>query len=123
MFTSLGPDARDILGVVAFLPQGVNEVDIDRIFPTVPTIHQILDTFSILSLTHRNQDFITTYAPLREYLSTIGDPGAILSYARDYYLSRMRAVAHQPSLQDVRWLISEEANIETMLALSTRCKG
>ena len=68
MFVALGGDARGVLGVIAFLPQGVNEGELSWVFPTVPCIQNIIDEFCVLSLTHRAGNFVTMLAPLRDYL-------------------------------------------------------
>ena len=41
-----------ILEVVAFLPQGVNEKNIDWLFTTIPDVQNMLDRFCILSLAY-----------------------------------------------------------------------
>ena len=124
-FTSLGPDARDILCVIAVFPQGINQHESGWIFPTVSNVHGIIDMFYVLSLTHRNHEFVTMLAPIQEYLQLDGSSHSLFSRVRNRYLTRIRNIAHgvghgHVPPQEMRWFVSEEANIDFLLVLSMR---
>ena len=117
-FLSLGPDARDLLRVVAFFPQGVNENNLDWLFPTISNTKNIFDKFCVLSLTHRSNGFITMLAPIRDYLGP-QDPLSfpLLCTTRDRYSSRLSIFVHpdEPGFAEARWIVSEDVNVEHLL--------
>jgi len=122
MFQEFGPDARELLGVVAFFPQGVDENNIDWLFPTIPDGMDVFDGFCVLSLTSRSDGFITMLAPLRDYLSP-DDPklSPLLCAAKECYFIRM-SVDINPNKSDfkeTRWIISEDVNVEHLLDVFT----
>lgn len=61
-FQELGPDARALLGVVAFFPQDIIESNLEWLFPTVSDGTGVLDEFSITSMTHRSNGFILQHS-------------------------------------------------------------
>ena len=117
-FTKLGSNARDLLGVVAFFPQGVDQKNIDWLFPTIPDIKNILDKFCVLSLTYRSNNFITMLAPIRNYLYP-RDPESspLLCATKDHYFARFSVDPDpsKPGLRETRWIASEDVNIEHLL--------
>ena len=121
-FLSLGPDARDLLGVVAFFPQGIDEKHLDWLFPTIPNRQRLFDTFCLLSLTYRSNGFVTMLAPIRDYLVP-QDPQSspLLCAARDSYFSRLSVGAdpESPGPAETRWVGSEDVNIEHLLDVFT----
>ena len=122
LFRELGPDAWELLGVVAFFPQGVNENNLEWLFPTISNRTDVFDKFCILSLTHRTNGFITMLAPLRDYLSP-GDPktSLLLLLAKEHYFTRMsiKINPNGANFGETRWITSEDVNIEHLLDVFT----
>ena len=116
------PSAREFLEVVAFFPQGVNENNLEWLFPTIPDIKNILDTFCILSLTYRSNGFVTMLAPIRDYLKPKDPKSSLLLCAtKNRYFSRL-AVAidpDRPEFGESRWVVSEDINVEHLLDVFT----
>ena len=122
MFQEFGPGARELLGVAAFFPQGVDENNIDWLFPTISNGINIFDGFCVLSLTSRNNGFITMLAPLRDYLSP-NDPklSPLLRAVKERYFARMSVDVdpNKSNFKETRWIISEDANVEHLLDVFT----
>ena len=121
-FLSLGPVARDLLGVVAFFPHGINEKNLDWLFPTVSNRENTFDKFCVLSLTHRNNGFIKMLAPVRDYLSPRDPPSSpLLCTTRDQYFDQLSAELYpgKPGFEEARWIVLEDLNVEHLLDVFT----
>ena len=122
MFKNLGPDARDLLGVIAFFPQGIDENNLDWLFPTISNRRIIFDKFRVLSLTYRSNGFITMLVPLRDYLCP-KDPmsSPLLRATKESYFTRMATEVDPstPLFGETRWIVSEDANIEHLINVLT----
>ena len=122
MFQELGPDARNLLEVIAFFPQGIDENNLAWLFPTIPNRTNIFDHFCILSLTYRSNGFVTMLAPLRDYLCP-KDPvsSRLLCATKGHYFSRLsfRVGPDGPRFEETRWIKSEDVNVEHLLDVFT----
>jgi len=122
MFQELGPDARALLEVVAFFPQGVDENNVDWLFSTILNRTSVIDKFCVLSLTLRSSGFITMLAPLRDYLSPKDPKSSSLLYMiRERYFTRMSVNVDPdgPNFGKTRWITSEDINTEHLLDIFT----
>ena len=122
VFQELGPDARSLLEVITFLPQGVNENNAEWLSPTISNIEMILDGFCILSLAYRNNGFIAMLAPLRDHLRP-KDPGSspLLNTTKEIYFARLSGEIPpgKPGFEEGRWITTEDVNIEHLLDVFT----
>jgi len=121
-FQELGPGARALLGVIAFFPQGIDENNLGWLFPTIPDITNIFDTFCVLSLTYRINGFVTMLAPLRDYFCP-QDPmsSPLLCATRDCYFRRLSVDIYpdKSGYEEARWITLEDTNVEHLLNVFT----
>jgi len=121
-FHNLGPNARELLGVIAFFPQGVDENNLDWLFPAISDRANAFDKFCTLSLTYRNDGFITMLAPLRDYFypkEPLSSP--LLRTTKKHYFRRLSVALYpdQPGFNEARWIRSEDMNVEHLLDVFT----
>ena len=121
-FSKLGPDARELLEVVAFFPQGIDEKNLDWLFPSISNRENLFDTFCVLSLTYRSHGFITMLAPIQDYLGP-RDPHSspLLCATRDHYFNRLSVFVQPGMLEfgETQWTVSEDVNVEHLLDVFT----
>ena len=94
----------------------------NRVVDKISNRTDIFDKFCILSLTYRNDGFITMLAPLRDYLSP-KDPmsSPLLCIAKECYFARVSVHIdlNGPSFRESQWIKSEDVNVERLLDVFT----
>ena len=122
LFQELGPDARGLLEVIAFFPQGVDGSSLEWLFPMISDGTDIFDKFCTLSLTYWNNGFITMLAPFRDYLSP-KDPklSPLLCATKEQYFTRIsiNINPNKPNFMESQWITSEDINVEHLLDIFT----
>ena len=122
-FRNLGPHARELLEVIAFFPQGISKKNADWLFPTISDVLNVLDTFCALSLTYRNDGFITMKARRRDHLCP-RDPASspLLNTMKENYLTRLsgEVLPGKPGFEETRWITTEHINLEYLLDVFTK---
>ena len=122
MFKELGPDARELLGVIAFFPQGVDENNVTWLFPAISNANTIFDKFCILSLAYRSGGFVTMLAPLRDHLRPV-DPtqSPLLCKTKELYFILLSAKIdlNSSTFRGSQWIKSEDSNVEHLLDVFT----
>ena len=121
-FRELGPDARELLEVTAFFPQGVNEENVGWVFPTIPNVVNILNTLCTLSLVHRNGEFFTMLAPLRDHLRPKNPASSpLLVKTKECYFKRLPSniFPGEPGFEETQWIAAEDQNVEHLLEVFT----
>ena len=121
-FHSLRTKGRELLGVVAFFPQGIDANRLDLLFPTVPNRKVLFERLCNLSLTYRSNGFITMLSPIRDYFSP-QDPQSspLLCKIRDHYFNRLSVDIDpgMPRFEETQWIVLEDTNVEHLLHIFT----
>ena len=118
MFREFGPDARELLEIVAFFPQVSTRNTSIGYFRPSPDVPIKLDKSCILSPTYRANGFVTMLVPLRDYLRP-NDPtsSSLLSAIKAHYFTRFSGDVSPdtPDFEEARWIMSEDDNVEYLL--------
>ena len=109
--------ALHVLQVVAFLPQGVDHNKLSHLFPSIPNIQQIADATRKMSLTHRNNDFITILTPIRLYLLHADHSEfPLIKDVQSFYFEDLEP--GDEGFGRGTWIVSEDDNVESLIARS-----
>ncbi|KAH7918925.1 TPR-like protein [Leucogyrophana mollusca] len=108
----LGKDTRHVMQVAAFLPQGINEKNLEGLFPTIPNIRPIIDVLCRLSLMYRKGEAYAMLSPIRIHILNTHQARDTLTIdltnVRNHYYSQLG--------DHGAWITTEDANVERLIA-------
>jgi nucleoside phosphorylase/tetratricopeptide (TPR) repeat protein len=115
--TRMTSPAKRLAALLAALPDGIAEADLDKVFPGEPAAIPLLIE---LGIAYREGRRLTVFAPIREYLAESHPPGAAdLERAMEHYGELARAlglkVGRSGGAEAVERLGSETANLDAMI--------
>ncbi|KAG1724968.1 hypothetical protein EDB19DRAFT_289084 [Suillus lakei] len=113
----LGEEARHVLAVIAFLPQGLNESLSKRILPSTLQMDTISDVLWRQSLVYRQGGFVKMLAPIRHYVrdSLPAPDSTRLREIRTFYYHTVQWCSEErDGHADI--IISDHLNIEHVVA-------
>ncbi|KAH7922085.1 hypothetical protein BV22DRAFT_1037894 [Leucogyrophana mollusca] len=105
-------NARRVLQVLAFLPQGISETNMESLFPTIPNIRSIVDALCRLSLMYRKVEAYTMLSPIRIHISNAHQVRDTLTLD----LIHVRHHYHAQLYDGGTWITTEDANVERLIA-------
>jgi hypothetical protein len=113
----LGEDGRRVLAIIAFLPQGLNEVLASDLLPSLPQVDTICDVLCMQSLIYRQGDFLKALAPIRHYVrdSLQAPDFTCLQGIRAFYYRTVASCSEERD-QYADIIISDHLNIEQVVA-------
>ncbi|KAH7918932.1 hypothetical protein BV22DRAFT_888370 [Leucogyrophana mollusca] len=107
----LGNDARHVMQVVAFLPQGIEKKNLEDLFPSIPNIRSIIDALCRLSLMYRKTEAYTMLSPIRIHILNTHQardtPPLDLTEVRNHYYAQLD--------DEGAWITTEDANVERLI--------
>ncbi|KIK40487.1 hypothetical protein CY34DRAFT_807170 [Suillus luteus UH-Slu-Lm8-n1] len=113
----LGEDGLRVLAIIAFLPQGLNEVLASDLLPSLPQVDTICDVLCMQSLIYRQGDFLKVLAPIRHYVqdSLQAPDSTCLQGIRAFYYRTVASCSEERD-QYADIIVSDHMNIEQVVA-------
>ncbi|KAG1725884.1 uncharacterized protein EDB91DRAFT_80539 [Suillus paluster] len=113
----LGEDARRVLAIIAFLPQGLHDDLASDLLPSLPQADTICDVLCRQSLVYRQDSFIKMLAPIRYYVQDSlppPDPISLQEIRAFYYHTIEQCSRQRDNYADI--VISDHLNIEHVVS-------
>ena len=118
----VSPCSKNSAPMLVHFSRGVDEHNLDWLFPTTPNREDMFNKFCVLSLTHRSSGFVTMLAPLRDHLCPKAPKSSpLLCVTKERYFGRLSVGTEhdEPGFEETRWITSEDVNIEHLLDVFT----